>query len=195
MLKEERILNESLKIIEKIRKNEEKNDKKIYKNNNQIFERITTKDEVLVRDEENEKEKFQKSLKIIEAIRKDNEKKSSKNEYDILLKSAIKEFERGNYSSSFCSLTSIIDNHKNIQNQLLVFDTKFWLAKIYEKGLGFKNNEKNQAFNYYEEVFNSNSKFKENARNQLIICYSQGIGIRKDNSKADKLYERKEKIK
>ena len=73
----------------------------------------------------------------------------------------------------------------------MAIDAKFWLAKIYEKGLGFKNNEKNQAFNYYEEVFNSNSKFKENTRDKLIMCYSQGIGVKKDNSKADKLYNGK----
>ncbi|CAG8793821.1 7488_t:CDS:2, partial [Dentiscutata erythropus] len=121
------------------------------------------KDEVLNRDGEKEKEKLQESLKIIEEIRKDNEKretKSSKNEYDILLKSAIKEFKRGNYSSSICSLTSIISaNHKNNQEQLLAVDAKF-----------------------------CNSNFKENARDKLIMCYSQGIGVKKDKSKADKLY-------
>ncbi|RIB00463.1 hypothetical protein C2G38_2304064 [Gigaspora rosea] len=152
-----------------------------------------TKDEVLKRNEEKEEEKLQKSLEIIEAIRKDNEiceTKSSKNEYDILLKSAIKEFKRRNYSSSVCSLTSIIfANHKNNQEQLLAVDAKFWLARIYEKGLGFKKNERNQAFNYYEEVFNSNSRLKENARDRLIICYNNGIGVKKDNSKANELYK------
>ncbi|CAG8645568.1 1865_t:CDS:1 [Dentiscutata erythropus] len=116
--------------------------------------------------------------------------KESEDSYRHLLKLAIAELNKNNYSAFICSLTSVIDHCKQ---ENLAIEAKFWLALIYEKGLGFGSNEKNQAFNYYEEVFDSNSKFKEKARDHLIMCYSQGIGVKKDVSKAEELYSGKPK--
>ncbi|CAG8857083.1 18550_t:CDS:1, partial [Gigaspora margarita] len=80
------------------------------------------------------------------------------------------------------------------QVQLLVIEAKFLLAKIFEKDC-FEKNKKNQAFQYYYEVFNSNSKLKESARNQLMHCYYYGIGVKKDISKFEELYQGKPKKK
>ncbi|CAG8837846.1 37390_t:CDS:1, partial [Gigaspora margarita] len=120
-------------------------------------------------------------------------KSVKENEHYKLLQSAKNEYKKENYSASVCSLTSIIDHcghHENEQVQLLVIEAKFWLAKIYEKDCSEKN-KKNQAFQYYYEVFNSNSKLKETARNHLMRCYNYGIGVKKDVSKVEELYQGK----
>ncbi|CAG8603522.1 19663_t:CDS:1 [Racocetra fulgida] len=119
--------------------------------------------------------------------------KKNKPKYSDLLQLAKKQFKDENYSGAVCSLTSLIDYQKFHKNDQITIEAKFWLAKTYEKG--FKN-KTDQAVHYYHEVFNSsNLQFKEKARDCLINCYSQGIGVKKDIVKADELYNGKFKNK
>ncbi|CAG8516311.1 200_t:CDS:2 [Dentiscutata heterogama] len=80
---------------------------------------LTTKDEVLERDDEKEKEKLQKSLKLIEVIRKNNEKretKSSKNEYDFL-KEILDFLNREKFKEKFSLIRSSGSKNILIQNE------------------------------------------------------------------------------
>ncbi|CAG8704535.1 21580_t:CDS:1, partial [Dentiscutata erythropus] len=58
-----------------------------------------------------------------------------------------------------------------------------------EFGYGTSIDEK-KAFEYYLQVYNdSNSNYRENARNHLMYCYYYGIGTDKDDSKVLQLYK------
>ncbi|CAG8479220.1 22055_t:CDS:1 [Dentiscutata erythropus] len=120
---------------------------------------------------------------------------SNKNadEHYKLLKLGREKYTAEDYKGAVCCLTSCsISKNNQIKNE-----AKLLLAMIYIKeNLFFGKDIKDktiQAFQYFNEVFQSNSEFSKKARDMLIICYQDGIGVERDDSKAAELYKEKHK--
>ncbi|CAG8448522.1 19298_t:CDS:1 [Dentiscutata erythropus] len=95
-----------------------------------------------------------------------------------LFNKAIEDYEKENYMTSY-----IASNYYSTLSN----DAKFWLAKHLEFGYGASKNEK-KVFEYYSQVYDSKSIYREKARNRLIYCYYYSIGTDKDESKVRQLY-------
>ncbi|RIB03131.1 hypothetical protein C2G38_2225951 [Gigaspora rosea] len=98
-----------------------------------------------------------------------------------LFNKAIEDYEKENYMTSYDSFLYVASN----SNSTLSNNAKFWLAKHLEFGYGASKNEK-KVFEYYSQVYDSKSIYREKARNRY--CYYYGIGTDKDESKVRQLY-------
>ncbi|CAG8579145.1 9616_t:CDS:2 [Racocetra persica] len=67
-----------------------------------------------------------------------------------------------------------------------ISEIKLLLAEHVERGLDdFKDNYK--AFEFYYDLYKNVPEYKSFARNHLIKCYKDGIGVKKDEEKVYKL--------
>ncbi|KAF0400567.1 hypothetical protein F8M41_009548 [Gigaspora margarita] len=90
---------------------------------------------------------------------------NSEQEYKKLFKGATKTYKSKKFKTSYNSYHSVTFGYK-IQNTELAYDAKYFLAIHLMNGLGVSKNP-NEALGLFKEVSESNSKYKNEARNIL----------------------------
>ncbi|CAG8823575.1 19723_t:CDS:1, partial [Racocetra persica] len=92
---------------------------------------------------------------------------SCEQEFKKLFKRAIKAYESQEFKTSYNSFQSVAFGPK-IENTVLAFDAKYFLAIHLMFGLGVSQNP-NAALRLFNEVSKSNSKYKNEAKERFDV--------------------------
>ncbi|CAG8736431.1 29459_t:CDS:2 [Gigaspora margarita] len=85
---------------------------------------------------------------------------------------AFQNYSKGNYKNSFKFFNNIVDKYPKTSR---IFDAKYYLAMHYKNGNFVKKND-NKASDIFEQVAQSNSKYKNDANYHLAMHFFEKNG-------------------